>query len=319
MAQQCRACKQRARNDGSCNNRDCSAYRRGRQGQHFKLGRLQSLVGDAAKCFGDFVQAGCVASLLHRHDVRMGIAAGMVLREHFAASGALRVEVLCVVFICYWKWAPACILNYVLRHKAELLAADAQGRAALYERAWQEAMSIVQRDELTVAANRLQATVELVPKSKKRALGGRAAGFFYYCVGMNPAKRRLAEREFEILMEDLRGGRLEVATEKLAACFAASGATAASGASYVTCEVHLREVTLWASATYARTAFLRWLFRAEDVPRTFSDGDWLLLSGMGSGAEKGVQAAGGVDYSEAVAICNLVSQDLWVGCLWRHV
>ena len=79
-------------------------------------------------------------------------------------------------------------------------------------------------------------------------------------------------------------------------------------------------MTLWASATYARTAFLRWLFRAEDVPRTFSDGDdWLLLSGMGSGAEKGVQAAGGVDYSEAVAICNLVSQDLWVGCLWRHV
>ena len=241
----------------------------------------------------------------------MGIAAGMVLREHFAASGALRVEVLCVVFICYWKWAPACILNYLLRHKGELLAADAQGRAALYERAWQEAMASVKPQVFSVAANRREATVEVVPRSKVRALGGPAAEFFTYHLVMNPAKRRTAEVEFKILMADLCAGRLEVATEKLAASFASPGATAASGATYVDLEGHLQKVGLWSHATYARTAFLRWLFRAEDVPRSFSERDWLLLAGMGSGAEKGIQAAGDIGYEAAVQICNLISKDFW--------
>ncbi|CAK0884990.1 unnamed protein product [Prorocentrum cordatum] len=272
--------------------------------------RLQNLLGDVAKCFGDFVQGGCVASLCHRRDVRMGIAAGILLREHFAACGALRVEVLCVVFICYWKWAPARILHYVLRHRGELLAADAQGRAALYERAWQEAMAIVQPKDFAVAANRREATVELVPRSKVRALGGAAAGFFTYRLVMNPAKRRTGQCEFQILMDDLRAGRLEVATELVAASFAMSGAPAASGAAYVENEVHLRAVGLWSHATHARTAFLRWLFRAEDVRRSFSERDWLLLAGMGSGLEKGIEAVGYIGYEDAVQICTLISQDL---------
>eukprot|EP00959_Pyramimonas_sp_CCMP1952_P414011 8674106-Pyramimonas_sp.AAC.1 len=63
----------------------------------------------------------------------MGIAAGMVLREHFAASGALRLEILCVVFPCYWRRPVARVLNHLLRRKGELLVADAQGRAAWHE------------------------------------------------------------------------------------------------------------------------------------------------------------------------------------------
>ena len=299
-------------------NRDCSAFRPARQGgagQHWKLKRLHWHVGDVAKCFGDFVQGGCCASLLHRHDVRTGIAAGMVLREHFAtASGALRVELLCVVFVCYWKWAPARILNYVLRHQGELLAAaDARGRAALYERAWEEAMSFVRPDEFTVVCNRLEATVELLPRSEKPREGRRIApDFFCYHPAMNPAKRRPAADEFDILMEDLRGDRLEPATVALAEKIAAaSGATATSGASYVACEPLLRKVQLWKGARYSRTTFLRWLFRAEDVPRSLSDEDWALLAGMGSGAEKGVQAAGDIEYEGALEVCTLISENLW--------
>ena len=312
----CPACKGRARPGGlSCYNRDCSAFRPKRTGQHWKLKRLHGHVGDVAKCFGDFVQGGPCASLLHRHDVRTGIAAGMVLREHFAtASGALRVEILCVVFVCYWKWAPARILNYVLRHQGELLAAaDARGRAALYERAWEEAMSFVRPDDFTVVCNRLEATVELLPRSEKPRERGRIApDFFCYHPAMNPAKRRPAEHEFDILMEDLRGDRLEPATVALAEKFAAaSGATATSGASYVACEPLLRKVQLWKGARYSRTTFLRWLFRAEDVPRSVSDEDWELLAGMGSGAEKGVTAAGNIDYEGALEVCAVISGDLW--------
>ena len=315
MAPVCPTCKGRVREwDLSCYNRDCSAFRPKRSGQHWRLKRLHGHVGDVAKCFGDFVQGGRCASLLHRHDVRTGVAAGMVLREDFAAaSGALRVEILCVVFVCYWKWAPARILNYVLRHKDELLAADARGRADLYERAWEQAMLFLKPAECTVVCNRLEATVELRPRSQKPREDRRIApDFFCYHPAMHPAKRRLSQCEFKILMRDLRGGRLEPATVKLAASFAAaSGATATSGASYVACEPHLREVHLWKGARYSRTTFLRWLFRAEDVPRSVSDEDWELLAGMGSGAEKGVTAAGNIDYEGALKVCAVISGDLW--------
>ena len=102
MVLSCSTCAQRARADGSCKNADCPQFIESRTGAHWKLKRLQSALGDVANCFGDFVQGGCVASLRHRHDVRMGIASVMHLREHIA-SATLRLEVLCVLFLCYWK------------------------------------------------------------------------------------------------------------------------------------------------------------------------------------------------------------------------
>ena len=110
MVLTCSTCKQRARADGSCKNAACPQFIESRTWRHWKLKRLQSVLGDVANCFGDFVQGGCVASLRHRHDVRMGIAAGMHLREHIV-SATLRLEVLCVLFLCYWKWPAACILK----------------------------------------------------------------------------------------------------------------------------------------------------------------------------------------------------------------
>eukprot|EP00959_Pyramimonas_sp_CCMP1952_P357194 7479520-Pyramimonas_sp.AAC.1 len=64
---------------------------------------------------------------------------------------------------------------------------------------------------------------------------------------MNPAKRRTTEVEFGVLMEDQRSGRLVDAAAKLAESFAASGAT------FATCEVHLRSVQFWARVTHSRT------------------------------------------------------------------
>ena len=122
---------------------------------------------------------------------------------------------------------------------------------------------------------------------------------------MNPAKQRTAGQDFEILMEDLRSGRAVEAIANVPESIAASGAT------YSTCEVHLQSVQLWANATYSRTSLLRWLFKAENVRVKPSKEDWALLSGMGSGAEKGVEVAGNLTYEGAVAVCDLVTKDLW--------
>ena len=159
--------------------------------------------------------------------------------------------------------------------------------------------------EFSVVCHRRRGTVELLPRAKVRRLRGAAADFFSYHLLNNPATRRTSEIEFGILMEDLRSGRLAEAIAKLEESFVASGAT------YSTCEVHLRSVQLWAEATYARTTFLRWLFKAEDVRVRSSVQDWALLAGKGSGAEKGLAAAGNITYEDAVAVCDLVSKDLW--------
>ena len=194
-----------------------------------------------------------------------------------------------------------------MRHVEELLGADAQGRAALCERSGKEAMLILRPTEFSVVCNRREGAVELLPRARVRKLGGGESDCFSYHLVMNPAKRRTAEVDFRILMEDLRSGRLVDALAKLAESFAASGAT------YSTCEVHLRPVQLWAAAAYSRTTFMRWLFKAEDVRVEPAAEDWALLTGMGSGAEKGVKAAGDITYEEAVAVCDLVSKDFLAG------
>ena len=304
MVLSCHTCHKRARADGACKNAACPKFIESRTGEHWKRKRLQSALGDVAKCFGAFVQGGCVASLRHRHDIRMGIASGMHLREHIT-SATLRLEVLCVLYLCYWKWAAACILETLMRHVGELLGADPKGRVALYQRAFQEAVLMVRPKEFSVVCNRHLETVELLPRAKARRLGGGEANYFSYHPLMNPAKRRTAEKDFEILMEDLRSGRAVEAIAKVAESIAASGAT------YSTCEVHLQSVQLWANATYSRISLLRWLFKAENVRVKTSKEDWALLSGMGSGAEKGVEVAGNLTYEGAVAVCDLVTKDLW--------
>ena len=179
MVLSCHTCHKRARADGTCKNAACPQFSTSRTGEHWKLKRLQSALGDVAKCFGAFVQGGCVASLRHRHDIRMGIASGMHLREHIT-SATLRLEVLCVLYLCYWKWAAACILETLMRHVGELLGADPKGRVALYQRAFQEAVLMVRPKEFSVVCNRHLETVELLPRAKARRLGGGAANYFSY-------------------------------------------------------------------------------------------------------------------------------------------
>ena len=278
-------------------------------GAHWKIKGLQDALGGkprgrfAATCLGDYIQGGLAASLLHRHDVRVGVAAGMFLRECIT-DASLRLEVLCSVFLCYWKWGAASFVRLVLSKLDSLQASDDEGRASLYEFCWEQAEREVRPQEISVVGHRGQQTVELLPRKKVRRLGGWEAGFRSYHLLKNPAARRPGRKEFRLLMKDLRAGRLKTSCDALAEKFAASGAT------YKDCEPTLLPLLLWGGARYSRTRFLRWLFKAEGVAVAPSKEDWHVLAGMGSGSEKGTQ---GMKYEDALEACRFMSEEVWPG------
>ncbi len=285
-----------AREDGTCNNKDCAGYSAPGSGEHSKLERLRRELGEVADRFGDFVHGACVASLSHRHDVRMGIASGMLLRGRIA-SAAVRLEVLCVAYLCYWKWRAAGFLQRLLHREDEFLRADAQGRACLYERAWAEAAAALPVADFAVVCRRGRGTAELWPRARVQALGGPAGHYYCYSVGGHPCTRnRWEDFQFALLMQDLRSGRLDSALANVAATFAASGAT------YSACQEHLLSVRLWEKkAPRSRLNFLCWLFKAEGVTAKICEEDWALLAGK----------ARGLMPSLAVAACAVVRRHVW--------
>ncbi len=197
----------------------CSArYSAGWWKENWKAQRLlRTALGEVADRFGDFVQGACVASLSHRHDVRAGIAAGALLRERIAST-TLRLEILCVVRLCYyWKWQAAGFLRSLLRRAGKLQGADARGRASLYERAWAEAAAALPAADFFVVCHRGGRTAELWPHAQVRALGRRPAeDQFVYRLEEPPSRCRAGSVELAALMEDMQSGRLEGALFKLA-------------------------------------------------------------------------------------------------------
>ena len=53
---------------------------------------------------GAFMVGGFASTLLHRHDIRVGIASGMFLKP-VVPETAVRLELLMVLYPCYWKWS----------------------------------------------------------------------------------------------------------------------------------------------------------------------------------------------------------------------
>ena len=138
-----------------------------RPGGHWRSKQLQAIIGPPGRCFGAFVCGGVVASLRHRHDVRAGIAASMYLRSALPEA-KLRIEVLCVVYLCYWKWSARAFLNALVTRLGELRAADSPRRAELYEAAWAEMLSEVKPAERTVVSDRCHRRVDLIDRKDKK-------------------------------------------------------------------------------------------------------------------------------------------------------
>ena len=199
-----------------------------------------------ASRLGAFIVGGFASTLLHRHDIRVGIASGMFLKP-VVPETAVRLELLMFLYPCYWKWSTAAVLRYLTPRMDELLSAAAKGRARIFTNAWRAMERTMCRRQ--VVGHRAKRTVELLTRPEARKITS-TGGRFGYHPYMNPAGRRTGAREFEILLPDLKSGKIALACEDLVESW-----TAASGASYRVSEQVLvkHKISLFAGATYCRT------------------------------------------------------------------
>eukprot|EP00959_Pyramimonas_sp_CCMP1952_P050887 1063095-Pyramimonas_sp.AAC.1 len=97
MVLKCQTCQQRARDhDGSCRNPKCAQYRAPLIGQHWKVARVNDVLGKPTEKIGACVTGGFTLILLHRHDIRVGVASGEYLRGAASVATAVRLEILAV-------------------------------------------------------------------------------------------------------------------------------------------------------------------------------------------------------------------------------
>ena len=199
-----------------------------------------------ASRLGAFIVGGFACTLLHRHDIRVGIASGMFLKL-VVPEAAKRLELLMSLYPCYWKWSTAAVLRHLTSHMDELLDAGAKGRARILKNAWR-AMER-QMSSRQVVGHRALRKVELLTRAEARKITSIASGRFGYHPHMNPASRRNGAQEFEILLPDLKSGKVA------AACADLVNTWAASGASYTKSEQVLAKykIQLFARSTYCRT------------------------------------------------------------------
>ena len=197
MVRQCAVCKQRARdNDASCKNAVCSAYRPDQRGDHWLHKRKDAFLGPATAKLGAFVAGGFAFTLLHRHDIRTGIASGMCLK-HFVCDASARLEILAVVYLCYWRWSARSVLRFItqpLARMEELLHADSNRRADILLEAINEME--VALGPYQVVGFREERRVDLLLRSETKRLGGGPAGCFCYHPYSNPASRRSGAQEY---------------------------------------------------------------------------------------------------------------------------
>ena len=245
----CKVCNQVARRDGTCKTEGCSCFRTILTGCHWKQKKRADLLGErVASRLGAFVVGGFACTLLHRHDIRVGIASGMFLKL-VVPEAATRLELLMALYPCYWKWSTAEVLRHLTSRMDKLLGASAKERARMLENAWraiERAMSSRQ-----VVGHRALQTVELLSRAEAKKMTSGAAGRFGYHPYMNPASRRTGAQEFELLLPDLESGKVELACADLVRTWAA----ASGAASYRDSEQVLAKhrIALFSGAKYTRT------------------------------------------------------------------
>ena len=313
MVRRCMECHGRARFDGSCKNQGCSCFRASLSGCHWKQKRQSDALGeDVASRIGAFIVGGFASTLLHRHDIRVAIASGMFLKP-VVPDTAKRLELLMSLYPCYWKWSTAAVLRHMTSRMDRLSGAGANERARILENAWR-AMERKMSSRQVVGQRTLR-SVDLLTRAEAQKITSGAEGRFGYHPYMNPASRRTGAQQFQRLLPDLKSGKVARACAELVRTWAA-----ASGASYRASEQVLvdHQISLFSGPRYCRTHFLRWLFKAEGMHVDIEEPDWKILAGMGSGAEKGLQAAGIDDCDGAVKACAaLQSSDAASGAEYK--
>ena len=218
MPLRCALCSSRVRKDGTCSSQLCEHFRESERGSHWRQTRFhheaESGLGTLSRQVGAFVTGSFILTLKHRHDIRVAIASGMFLKM-FLVYTPWRLEVLFLLFPCYWKWSTSRLLSSIVARYFEWANADSVARADMWQSAW-DSMVNAMSDMQVVSEN---FGVACVSRSQAKNIIGK--GVFRYHAYMNPSSRRNGSYDFNSLLEDLRSRRLCCACEDLASLFAA--------------------------------------------------------------------------------------------------
>ena len=231
MVRRCPECKVRTHRDGgSCNTKDCGYYRNPRRGGPGLNHELKSTLGKDLTCHvADWVGGGFILSSLHRHDIRVGIASGMYIRQQWPIVAApLRLEILCVLSLSNWRWTTKKLLELLEPRVLEYARSQPLARAQIWREVW-DAMEFEMDDRYVVTLHAPQAKLKLVSQWQLRQLyregsfrdarGNSRGNYSSWNVLVNQWSRRHASKEFFILQKSLRDGSLWRACHQLAAKF----------------------------------------------------------------------------------------------------
>ena len=101
------------------------------------------MLGDRPRLVGAVARGGYILRLSDRHDIRVGIASGMYLKGH-VFDAALRIELLAVLNLGYWRWSTRTLLLVVAPRLAEYTLAQPLARAAILVEAWYSMLGVTE-------------------------------------------------------------------------------------------------------------------------------------------------------------------------------
>ena len=185
--------------------------------------------------------------MAHRHDIRVGKAAGMVLKG-LVPDTAKRLELLAMLYPCYWRWSTKKVLEVMVANIDQLLASDSQQRAQIVKGAY-DSMTLAMRDYQVVGFQR-ERRVELLPRSESKRLCSARKNTYGYHPYSNPSSRRTGDKEFSILADDVESGNLWRVCEALSEEWKGNP-------TYQESEKIIKrgDIKLWRGPKYGRTRF----------------------------------------------------------------
>ena len=176
---------------------------------------LKKALGPLLCAVSAWVDGGFILHLLHRHDIRVGIASGMYIRSHWCVPVALRLELLCVLHLCYWRWSTKVLLQEMEQRIDEYAAAQPLARGSIWRVVW--AIMEAKMEEMQVASWSTTKISKLMPRSEiKQARRLSDNDFSAHHAYMNPSSRRSGAKEFNLLVESISDGSLWRACQQIA-------------------------------------------------------------------------------------------------------
>ena len=84
---------------------------------------------------GAYVSGGRALTLAHRHDIRVGKAAALVLKR-LVPDKTKQLELLIMLYPCYWRWSTEIVLKAIVANIDQLLAGDSMQRSQIVKGAY---------------------------------------------------------------------------------------------------------------------------------------------------------------------------------------